>query len=75
MLLHLEGHQVAKPFVVHEINEGVAGNGAVSMKLHTAMGAVASERNTVVDSLMNANVVERTCLDGGSMADDSDLVA
>jgi len=71
-----EGHRVvAKQVVVHAICEGVVGNGAVATKSHTVMGGVAWERSTVVDSLMNADVAEHTYLDGGSMADDLDLVA
>lgn len=68
-------HRVAKQVVVHAICEDAVGNGAVAMKSHTAMDAVASERSTVVDSLVNVDVAEHTCLDGGSMADDLDLVA
>ena len=61
--------------VVHVTCVGVVGNGAVATKLHTVMDAFASERSTVADSLMNVDAAEHTCLDGGSMPDDLDLVA
>ena len=66
---------VAMKVVVHAICAGVVGNGEGPKTAHMAMDAVASERNTVVDSLMNVGVAEHTCLGGGSMADDLDLVA
>lgn len=61
--------------VGHALCAGVVGNGEEARMSHKVMDAVASERNTVVDSSMNVDVAAHTCLGGGSMADDLDLVA
>jgi len=81
-ILHLEeevAHQmvvvVVKKVFVRAICVDVVGNGEGAKKSHTVMDVVASERNTVADSLMNVDAVEHTCLDGGSMVDGLDLVA
>lgn len=67
---------LVKQVLVHAIYEGVVDSGAPATKTCRARGVFASERNIVVDSSVHVDAAaQRTCLDGGSIVDDLDLVA